>query len=413
MLSSAICLSLLMQAAADLPAQSPATATAPVPASGPAIPEPSPIPAPSPTPAPPPPPVVPAPPPPDASGPLFFASLDRGLGVSTADSSFSAELHFFAQIRLDEVIADTVRVPEFRVAMARPVLRGKLLRPWIQYFIQPELAGRSATLLDAEITIQPHPAIGVRVGQFLTPFSREFLVPPFRLLFPDFAPSNVFFRDNRDLGAMVFGMPADGHLEYYAGVFNGNGINQVPGGGRIMAIARLAANLRGKPVYSETPQFDDTQPQVSIGINGTYGRHDLPLDAGGPPTVPAEVAPYATVGLDLALSRGACVLQTEGYARWQQLSGGATVWAAGGYLHGGCFVYRRYLQLAARGDVIDANVVTSAVIKSQAEALFVYYVRGNHLKLLLRYAYGNTRSRDDNVPAAASHGLTLQGQLQL
>ena len=413
MLSSAICLSLLMQAAADLPAPSPATATAPVPASGAAIPEPSPIPAPSPTPAPPPPPVVPAPPPPDASGPLFFASLDRGLGVSTADSSFSAELHFFAQIRLDAVSADTVRGPASRVAMARPVLRGKLLRPWIQYFIQPELAGRSATLLDAEITIQPHPAIGVRVGQFLTPFSREFLVPPFRLLFPDFAPSNVFFRDNRDLGAMVFGMPADGHLEYYAGVFNGNGINQVPGGGRIMAIARLAANLRGKPVYSETPQFDDTQPQVSIGINGTYGRHDLPLDAGGLPTVPAEVAPYATVGLDLALSRGACVLQTEGYARWQQLSGGATVWAAGGYLHGGCFVYRRYLQLAARGDVIDANVVTNAVIKSQAEALFVYYVRGNHLKLLLRYAYGNTRSRDDNVPAAASHGLTLQGQLQL
>ena len=221
MLSSAICLSLLMQAAANLSAQSPATATVPVPASGPAIPEPALTPAPSPTPAPPPTPVVPAPPPPDASGPMFFASLDRGLGVSTADSSFSAELHFFTQIRLDQVIADTVRAPEFRVAMARPVLRGKLLRPWIQYFIQPELAGRSTTLLDAEITIQPHPAIGVRVGQFLTPFSREFLVPPFRLLFPDFAPSNGFFRDNRDLGAMVLGMPADGHLEYYAGVFNG------------------------------------------------------------------------------------------------------------------------------------------------------------------------------------------------
>ncbi|MBL8633488.1 MAG: hypothetical protein JNM40_09685 [Myxococcales bacterium] len=344
--------------------------------------------------------------------PAWFASVDRGLGVSVGDS-FSAELHFFTQLRLEQVISDDTRSPEFRVVMARPVLRGKLIRPWISYFVQPELAGKSPALLDAELTIFPHAAFGIKVGQFLTPFSREFLVPPFRLLFPDFAPSNIYFRDNRDLGLMLFGMPLDGHLEYYAGVFNGNGINQTPGGARIMGIARLAANLRGKPVYTETPELDDTATQLAFGLNATYGRHDLPLPAGSPAAAVAEIAPYATLGIDLTVHKGACSAQAEGYAKWQQLSGDVTQWSAGGYLHGGCFVYRRALQLAARADVIDANLDTHAGLRAQAEGLLVYYVQGNHLKFQLRYAYGNVRGPDILTDASTTHTLTLQGQLQL
>lgn len=348
---------------------------------------------------------------PEPSQASFFASVDRGLGFTFGDS-FSAELHVFTQLRVDEVLSDGSHVPEFRVQMARPVLRGKLLRPWITYVVQPELAGKSPALLDAELTIAPHAAFGVKVGQFLTPFSREFLVPPFRLLFPDFSPSNISFRDNRDIGAMLFGMPLGGHLEYYAGVFNGNGINQTPGGARIMGIVRLAANLRGKPVYTETPQLDDAQTQLSFGINGTVGRHDLPLPASAPASTVAEIAPYATLGADLTVHKGACTVQAEGYAKWQQLSGDASQWSAGGYLHGGCFVYQRTLQLAARVDVIDANLDSHAGLRAQAEGLLVYYVQGNHLKLQLRYAYGNVRGQDLSVEASTSQTLTLQAQLQ-
>lgn len=353
----------------------------------------------------------PAGPPPSPSP--FYASLDRGLGATTADGSFSAEAHIFAQLRLDEVISDRVNTPEFRIVMARPSLRGTLFRSWIQYFVQAELAGKNAALLDAELTVLPSPAIGLKVGQFLTPFSREFLVPPFRLLFPDFSPSNVFFRDSRDIGAMVFGLPWAGRFEYYAGVFNGNGINQALGGARIMGIARVATNLFGKHIYTETPELDDAQTQLSLGLNATYGRHDLPLPTAAAAGTQPEVAPYATLGIDASFHAGPCSTQGEGYLRWQQLSGDDTSWSAGGYLQGSCFVYRRSLQLAARSDVIDANVQTHAGMKLQGEGMLVYYVRGNHLKIQLRYAYGNTRGDEPATQASATHTLTAQTQLQL
>ena len=354
-----------------------------------------------------------APPIPDVAPSPFFASVDRGLGATTADGSLSVALHFFTQLRLDEVISDSVNTPEFRVVMARPSVRGALFRRWIQYFIQAELAGKNAALLDAELTFAPTPAIGLRVGQFLTPFSREFQVPPFRLLFPDFSPSNIFFRDNRDLGAMIFGLPWQGRFEYYAGVFNGNGINQAPGGARILGIARLAANVFGKHLYTETPELDDTQTQLSVGLSASYGRHDLPVPASAPVGTQAEVAPYANLGLDASLHAGPCSAQGEGYLRWQQLSGDATSWSAGGYLQGSCFVYRRALQLAARSDVIDASVQTHAGLRLQGEGMLVYYVRGNHLKAQLRYAYGNTRGDDVSTQASATHTVTVQTQLQL
>ena len=419
MLGSVLSLTLLLHSAAgseDPAAQPAATASPTAPAApdsaAPTLSTAPPAPDSAAPPAPPAPPPAAPPAAPTPSQPSFFASVDRGIGV-TAGDAFSAELHFFTQIRLEEVISDSVHVPEFRIVMARPVLRGKLIRPWISYFVQPELAGKTPALLDAELTIAPHAAFGIKVGQFLTPFSREFLVPPFRLLFPDFSPSNIYFRDNRDIGAMLFGMPLGGHLEYYAGVFNGNGINQTPGGSRIMGIARLAANLRGKPVYTETPEFDDTETQLAFGINVTAGRHDLPLPATAPASTVAEIAPYATLGADLTFHKGACTAQAEGYAKWQQLSGDVTQWSAGGYLHGGCFVYQRTLQLAARADVIDASINTHAGLRAQGEAMFAYYVYGNHLKFQLRYAYGNVRGQDLSVEASTSHTVTLQGQLQL
>ena len=403
----------LVLSSADLMAARTIPAPPPVaPPATPASPEASPPPLPSP---PPPPLALPAmaAPPGDGNAPIFYASIDRGVGVTTENRNFSLEVHFFTQIRLEEDIVKSATTPEFRIVMARPVLRGTLFRPWIQYFVQPELGGAATTLLDAEVTIQPWAEFGVKVGQFLTPFTHEFLVPPFRLLFPDFAPSNIFFRDGRDLGAMVMGQPAGGHFEYYAGVFNGNGINKLPGGARIMGIARIAANLRGKPIYTETPQFDDDRTQLSIGLNTTVGRQDLPLPDGAPAETVAEVAPYAKLGLDATLGTGPFSLQAEGYARWQRLAGGATQWAGGTYLQLGLFVYQRFLQLATRFDLIDVNVSTHAGLRTQAEGMLVFYARGNHLKLHLRYAYGNTRGADLATQASHLHALTLQGQLQL
>ena len=50
---------------------------------------------------------------------------------------------------------------DFRVPVVRPQLRGNVLRPWITFLVQPELAG-TPRLLDAEVTKSPSPWFGVR-----------------------------------------------------------------------------------------------------------------------------------------------------------------------------------------------------------------------------------------------------------
>ncbi|MBX3252343.1 MAG: hypothetical protein KF901_34535, partial [Myxococcales bacterium] len=199
-----------------------------------------------------------------APGVVPFASLDKGVGVASADGNDVLGVHLLVQARYEHVEGDRPREDGFRVALARPALRGVAFRKWLSYFVQWELAGASPSLLDAEVVVQPVPEVGLKVGQFLTPFSREFLVPPGALLFPDFSPSNVLFRDNRDTGAMVLGRAFDGRLEYYAAAVNGNGINR---GGNDNAelewVSRVAVNVFGQNPYTEMPQLVTREPGLA------------------------------------------------------------------------------------------------------------------------------------------------------
>lgn len=347
---------------------------------------------------------------PPASSP-WFISLERGVGGAAPDGTFAAALHFVTQLRLEEVVAPGGRqTPEFHVVLARPAVRGHALRPWIQYFVQAELAG-SPALLDAELTVQPWPFFGVKLGQFVTPFSREFLVPPFRLLFPEFAPSNVFFRDGRETGAMVFGTVAGGRFAYFTGLFNGNGINQPPGKAHLKWIGRLAYNPTGRAVYDEVPQLVAPRPTVSIGVSGSFGVHDRPAPSGIPTGSPPPAEDVAKIGGDMVASFGPGSISAEGYARWSGAAGTPATWAAGGFVQVAVFVWQRRLQVAARGDVIAPDVRTSDGLRSQGAAQLAWYARAHHLKLQLRYAYTDVRATATAI-ATRTHALALQAQLQ-
>ncbi|MBX3223442.1 MAG: hypothetical protein KF795_23215 [Labilithrix sp.] len=353
-----------------------------------------------------------------APGVVPFASLDKGVGVASADGNDSLGVHLLVQARYEHVEGDRPREDGFRVALARPALRGVAFRKWLSYFVQWELAGASPSLLDAEVVVQPLPEVGLKVGQFLTPFSREFLVPPGALLFPDFSPSNVLFRDNRDTGAMVLGRAFDGRLEYYAAAVNGNGINR---GGNDNAelewVSRIAVNAFGQNPYTEMPQLVTREPGLALGVNASHAEVEQTVTTVDPATNASTVrrlgsSPTTKLGADALFHAGPFSLQIEGYSRATQAVGGwARTSGRGGFAQAGLFVIGRTLEIAARGDLVDADATHAGPLDKRIDGGLAYYVKGDHVKLQLRYAWASSPSGASPSPKGTSNAVTLQAQL--
>ncbi|RLB54727.1 MAG: hypothetical protein DRJ42_08250, partial [Deltaproteobacteria bacterium] len=251
----------------------------------------------------------------------LFASVDDGLRVEAGDELFSLKLGALLLFRYgaSSTVIDSRR-STFEVPVARPHLRGYVLAPWIEFFVQPELAGPRPRLLDLVLRIQPIPEIGLQGGQFPTPFTRAYLTPVPKLLFPGFSVANTAFRAGRDTGIEMFGKFFEGLVEYRVGIFNGNHIGQ---GGNdddlLLYMGRLMFNPFGWVAYDETPGLAGPQPfQLSVGINGYVGESqqtEMMVDpATGLPAPAAIGTQHRNVaGLDLAMRWGLVTLQAEGY----------------------------------------------------------------------------------------------------
>lgn len=101
----------------------------------------------------------------------------------------------------------------------RPTLEGKL-GPLLSYRITPELAGDSATLLDAWVDVRLDPAAIIRIGRQKSPVGLERLQSASALVFAErgFATE---LAPNRDVGVQLLGEWRKGEASYGIGVFNG------------------------------------------------------------------------------------------------------------------------------------------------------------------------------------------------
>lgn len=345
-------------------------------------------------------------------------SPDEGAYLRTPDRAWSLDIHLLVQFRYQlSSTPEPAAESAFLVRMVRPQLRGTVLAPWIHFFVQPELAGSNARLLDAQVDLTPHEAIGLRVGQFLTPFSRTFTTPVPRLLFPDFAQANDYFRADRDTGAMVYGKPLEARLEYYVGVFNGNGIDR--GGNddeRMMYMARLVASPLGAVSQDETPQLGAHTPfRFSIGVNGYLGEATRSADVldpvTGTTTTTRSLEESQTFGADLQVRWDTLSLQAEVYYRATHFADGRENDALGGYAHAAWMFWWPWLEVAARVSVLDTNLATGADLQTVCEGMLSVYGLGNHLKLNLRYS-ATIQEQTTRVPGGTPvHAGTAQLQL--
>ena len=351
----------------------------------------------------------------------FHASLADGLGLKREDKLFSVDLGILTQMRFTATVHDgKIADDGFNVLMVRPTLRVKALRDTVRLFVQPELGTPNPKLLDFELTWQPKPEVGLRVGQFLTPMTRAFLTPVPLLQFTDFNRVNAKFRADRDTGAMIFGATQNGKLDYWLGAFNGNGIDK---GGNddttMMGIARIAVNpVRAMP-YDETPSLKGPVPfGIAIAVNGIADRaHPTKTvtDATGAQTtvaLPAETR--LTGGADIAIAYKGFTFLGEAFTKMVEPDGAQRSFAYGAYAQAGLFVMPKRLEFAVRGGYMDPNRSKDKDTESNFEGLITGYFVGNHLKVGARYTMiRNEAKTADGLNPGVNHRFMIQSQLWL
>lgn len=268
-----------------------------------------------------------APPAPDAEEqatkkrPSIRASVDEGFWLDSADRRFSLGFGFFAQGRHTTQIGDDPS-RGFQLTLARPVTQARLWDNLVWLFVQPELAGGSPQLLDADVVVDIHPAFKLDLGQYRPYASRGFRVGlPFTTIV-DRGPVTNTFRVDRDIGITVFGTPFEGRLEYYFGAFNGDGRNLPRNGdGQMMYTARVVAAPLGEMPYEQTRYLgDDKELRLALGLNGYTNIRPDTEDVVDPltgETTTAELADQRVVGLsaDFAAAVSIVGIESEGFWR--------------------------------------------------------------------------------------------------
>jgi hypothetical protein len=126
------------------------------------------------------------------------------------------------------------------------------------YFFQASFIV-SPLLLDAGIGYKFSNAFKIYAGQFKAPFSKEFLTYAANIDFVNRARATALLSPRRDIGFMLNGKFANDIIEYRAGIFNGNGPNNVfNDNNSFLYVARIAATQ-----HTENNRYE-------FGLNAGY-----------------------------------------------------------------------------------------------------------------------------------------------
>lgn len=170
-------------------------------------------------------------------------------------------------------------VDSFLVKRARLSLTGEIAKK-IRFKLQAD-AVKSPVLVDAQVDFEFSPSLGLRIGQFYIPFSRENRTSSSDLdtvlrsqVVDKLAPSRDIGSLGRDIGAMLFGKFSI--IEYMAGFFNGSGVNKADTNERKDFSARVVLRpasfiSAGGSVYSgrhSPAQGDRPLTRDRMGIEG-------------------------------------------------------------------------------------------------------------------------------------------------
>lgn len=221
-------------------------------------------------------------------------------------------------------------IDSFSIPRARLTLSGGLVKN-VRFKIQID-GVKSPALIDAMLDVQFKSYLGLRVGQYYVPFSLENTTSDSDLdvinrsqVVNALAPGRDIGSQGRDIGAMLMGKYSI--VEYYAGVFNGAGIN------------RLDTN-KNKDVSARVI----LRPIKNLAVGGSVydGRYSSTQGAAAVTRNKAGLEAMLTVG-------GLCVKGEFIGAKDDRIS------KSGWYVQGSYDFLPKRIQAVARWDTFDPN----------------------------------------------------------
>ncbi len=198
--------------------------------------------------------------------------------VQTADGKTRLQIGGVTQFDARFFVAsgNDPSVDQFGFRAIRPDLRGTILEHY-DYRLMTDFAGGKLVLQDVYADVNYSDKLKVRFGKFKVPFGLERLQADTTTTFVERGmPSQL--TPNRDVGVQVFGVLADGLLEYEAGIFNGVA-DGASGDGDVSNSKEGAARVFIKPFVhgsAHVKQFGFGAAATYGNMYGTYAEPDVP-----------------------------------------------------------------------------------------------------------------------------------------
>lgn len=229
--------------------------------------------------------------------PVSLGFTKKGLSVTSNDGNWSTNLQWRAQMRLTDPyrsdprqVSDFSQVDEssFELRRARMKIGGHGYKPWLKYYFEVDLQPTRSTtdsstkassrLIDWRITLDKYDWLSFRAGQWKVNYNRERVDSSGRQTFVERSIANRIFTVDRQVGVMAFGRlfngsPAD--LNYYLGVFNGEGRGVKNDDNDMLHMARLQWNFLGRELkwrQSDTGFSEKPAGTLAFASSSTQGR---------------------------------------------------------------------------------------------------------------------------------------------
>lgn len=229
--------------------------------------------------------------------PVTLGFTKKGLSATSKDGNWSTNLQWRAQMRFtDPYRSDPRQISHFtsrdessfEMRRARMKIGGHGYKPWLKYYFEVDLQPTRSTsdsstkassrLIDWRITLDKYDWLSFRAGQWKINYNRERVDSSGRQTFVERSIANRIFTVDRQVGVMAFGRlfpetPTD--LNYYLGIFNGEGRGVKNDDSKMLYMARLQWNFLGRELkwrQSDTGYSEKPAGTLAFATSTTQGK---------------------------------------------------------------------------------------------------------------------------------------------
>jgi hypothetical protein len=308
----------------------------------------------------------------------------EGFRLRSTDGSYMLRVSLQAGIKLEPAWNEGDRVMDGTFPFLRPMIRGNVVRDWVNYRLSFEAADGEPFVLDAFIDLTPWEEFNVMLGQQGTLVSRHSNLAPQSIFFPEFASVSNYFWSGRERGATVYGSVFEERLDYFAGVYGGSPIDEPANlSDNFVVEGRLTANPLGPVNSTEFPFDEDGHPlpfRPSFTAQGYAGRlqtndHSYNLSNGVlEPNSAVDTDEIHAVSGDVWVQGGPVVVFGEGYYRHVDPITGASYSSVGAWGQVAVGVYRDLVGAGVRGGYIDPDTDLDDDHAFELEVQVAYFI---------------------------------------